>query len=78
VLTNSSAFLVFKPKGKDFPGGPVDRTSPYSAEGVGSIPGREAGLLHALRPKNQNIKNRGHVATSSIKTFKKWSTSKNF
>ena len=56
----------------------MDRTSPYSAEGVGSVPGREAGLLHALRPKNQNIKNRGHVATSSIKTFKKWSTSKNF
>lgn len=51
---------------------------PSSAEGVGSVPGREAGLLHALRPKNQNIKNRGHVATSSIKTFKKWSTSKNF
>ena len=78
VLTNSSAFLVFKHKGKDFPGGPVVRTSPSRAEGVGSIPGRGAGLLHALRPKNQNIKNRGNVVTSSIKTLKNGQHQKNF
>ena len=70
MLTNSSGFLVFKHKGKDFPGGPVVRTVPSSAEGAGSIPGRGAGFLHALGPKNQNIKNKGSVVTSSIKTLK--------
>ena len=70
VLTNSSALLVFKHKGEDFPGGPVVRTSPSSAEGVRSVPGRGAGLLHALGPKNQNMKNRGNVVTSSITTLK--------
>ena len=46
------------------------RTVPSSAEGAGSIPGRGAGFLHALGPKNQNIKNKGSVVTSSIKTLK--------
>ena len=46
------------------------RTSPSSAEGVHSVPGRGAGLLHALGPKNQNIKNRGNVVASSIATLK--------
>ena len=40
----------------DFPGGPVVKTSPSSAGGAGSIPGRGAEIPHAWRPKNQNIK----------------------
>ena len=41
---------------RDFPGGPVVKTSPSNAGGVGSIPGRGAKIPHALRPKNQHIK----------------------
>ena len=32
------------------------KTSPSNAGGAGSIPGRGAKIPHALRPKNQNIK----------------------
>ena len=31
-------------------------TSLFSAEGMGSIPGQEAKIPHASRPKKQNIK----------------------
>ena len=41
---------------RDFPGGPVVKTSPSSAGGVGSIPDRGAKIPHAPRPKNQNRK----------------------
>ena len=44
------------PKTGDVPGGPVVGTSPSSAGGVRSIPGRGAKIPHASRPKNQNIK----------------------
>ena len=40
----------------DFPGGPLVKTSPSNAGGAGSIPGLGAKIPHALRPKNQNIK----------------------
>ena len=40
----------------DFPGGPVVKTSPSNAGGVGSIPGRGDKIPHALRPEKQNIK----------------------
>ena len=40
----------------DFPGGPVVKTSPSNAAGTDSIPGRGAKILHASKPKNQNIK----------------------
>ena len=43
-------------KVQDLPGGPVVKTSPSSAGGAGSIPGRGAKILHAGWPKNQNIK----------------------
>ena len=43
-------------RGRDSPGGPVVKTSSSSAGGVGSIPGRGAKIPHALRPENQNIK----------------------
>ena len=39
-----------------FPAGPVVKTSPSNAGGDGSIPGWGAKIPHALRPKNQNIK----------------------
>ena len=32
------------------------KTSPSNAWGVGSTPGQEAKISHALGPKNQNIK----------------------
>ena len=40
----------------DFPGGPVVKSSPSNAEGVGSIPGWGAKIPRASWPKNQNIK----------------------
>ena len=40
----------------DFPGGPVVKTLPSNAGGVGSIPGWEAKIPHASGPKNQTIK----------------------
>ena len=45
-----------KQEGGDFPGGPVVKTSPSNAVGVGSIPGQGAKIPHALGPKKQNIK----------------------
>ena len=41
---------------RDFPGGPVVKTSPSNAGGEGSTPGRGAKIPHVLWPKNQNIK----------------------
>ena len=38
------------------PGGPVVESSPSSAAGVGSIPGRGAKIPHASWAKEQNIK----------------------
>ena len=40
----------------DFHDGPVVKTSPSNAGGVGSIPGWGAEIPHASWPKNQNIK----------------------
>ena len=47
---------VLTTKYKDFPGGPVVKSSPSSAEGTGSIPGWRAKTVHTSGPKNQNIK----------------------
>ena len=41
---------------RDFPGGPVVKTSPSNAAGVGLIPGPGAKIPHASGPKNQHIK----------------------
>ena len=41
---------------RDFPGGPVVKTSPSSAGRAGLIPGRGARIPHASWPKNQDIK----------------------
>ena len=40
----------------DFPGGPVVKTLPSKVKGESSIPGWGAKILHALWPKNQNMK----------------------
>ena len=48
--------LLFKMLFRDFPGRPVIKTLPSNAGGVGSIPGQEAKIPHASRPKYQNIK----------------------
>ena len=37
-------------------GGPMFKTSPYNPRGAGSIPGWGTKVVHALWPKNQNIK----------------------
>ena len=37
---------------RDVPGGPVAKTSPSSAGGVGSTPSRGAKISHASQPKN--------------------------
>ena len=36
----------------DFPGGPLVKTLPSSAEGASSFPGWGAKIPHALQPKN--------------------------
>ena len=41
---------------RDFPGSPVVKTLPSSAEGMGLISGRGARIPRASWPKNQNIK----------------------
>ena len=40
----------------DFPGSPVVKTWPSNAGVVDLIPGQGAKILHAWRPKNQNVK----------------------
>ena len=40
---------------RGFPGGPVVKTSPSNAGGMGSIPGRRAKIPHVSWPKNQNM-----------------------
>ena len=37
---------------RDFPGGPVVKTSSSNAGGAGSIPGQGVEIPHAWRPKN--------------------------
>ena len=41
---------------RHFPGVPVVKTLPSNAGGVGLIPGLGTKTPHAVRPKNQNIK----------------------
>ena len=41
---------------RDFPSGPVVKTSPSNARGMGLIPGRGSKTPHALRLENQNIR----------------------
>ena len=60
-LLDLSSFMLYKftyiQTSKDFPDSPVVKLLPCNARGVvGSIPGQEAKIAHALGPKNQNIK----------------------
>ena len=47
------------------------KTLPSNAGGAGSILGWGVKIPHALRPKNQNIKNRSITVTNSVKMLKK-------
>ena len=53
----------------DFPGGPVVKTLPSNAGGVGSVSSLGATIPHASQPKNPKGKNRSNIVTNSIKTF---------
>ena len=46
---------MIEKKHRDFPSGPVVKSSPSHSGGVGSIPGQVAKIPHALEPRNQNI-----------------------
>ena len=61
----------------DFPGGPVVKTSPSKAGGVGSIPGQGFKIPHASWPENQNIKQKQYCNKFN-KDFKNGSYQKNF
>ena len=54
---------------RDFPGGPVVKTSPSKAGGICLIPGLGAKIPHASWPKNQNIKQKQHC-NKFMKTLK--------
>ena len=60
----------------DFPGGPVVRTSPCSAGGAGSIPGRGAKIQYTSWSKIQNIKQKQYC-TKLNKDFKNGPHQKN-
>ena len=48
--------MLLRYQDRDFPGGPVVKTSPSNAGGVGLIPGQGAKTLLASQPKSQNKK----------------------
>jgi len=51
----------------DFPGGPMVKTLPSNAYGVGSIPGQGTRILHALWLQKQKTKNKkNHHKTEAI------------
>ena len=56
-----------KKKQKGLSGGPVVKTLPPNAGGVGSTPGRGAKILTVLQAKTQK---RSSIVTNSIETFK--------
>ena len=52
-----ACYVIFKiHSSKDFPGGPVVETPPFSSGYMVSVPDQGAKIPHAWRPKNQNIK----------------------
>ena len=58
----------------NFPGGPLAKTSPSDAEGVGLIPGQGAKISDASCPPPSKKKkpkgNRSSIVANSIKTLK--------
>ena len=57
VLMKQGLKLTFP---REFPGGPVVRTSPNNAMGAGENPGQGARISQAPGPKNQDIKQKQH------------------
>ena len=53
---------------RDFPGGPVVKTSSSNAGGTGSIPGLEAEIPHASQPKTPKNINRSNTETKRSNT----------
>ena len=51
---------------RDFPGGPVVKTSPSNTGAVGSIPDWGAKISHASQWKNRTV----NVVTNSVRTLK--------
>ena len=47
LISHASKVMLKILQARDFPGGPVVKTSPSNAEGVGSIPGQETKIPHA-------------------------------
>ena len=54
VKSRSPGKLQTRKELRDLPGGPVVKTLPFNAGGVGSTPGQGAKIQHALWPKKQN------------------------
>ena len=68
-LCHSNQGEPFKMQLQGFPGGPVVKTLPSSAGGVGSIPDQETKVPDASGPEKQNIKSRSNIVTNSINTL---------
>ena len=49
-------FHIKRKKDRDFPGGPLVKTSPFNAGGSGLIPGQGAMIPHASGPKKTKHK----------------------
>ena len=61
------SYLVYIKNSRDFPGGPVVKTSLSNAEvWVWWFPGWGAKIPHASQPENQKINNRSNIVTNSI------------
>ena len=69
-LKSSHSKLKKKIVTRDFPGGPVVKTSPSNAVGAGSIPSWGIKIPHASWPKHQNIKQKQYCNKFS-EDFKK-------
>ena len=79
-LPEPSPLGIVRRVSRDFPGGPVVKTSLSDSEGASSIPGQGTGppclvAKTTTTTKPQNINSRSNTAANSIKTLK-WSTSK--
>ena len=48
----------------DVPGGPVIKTGPSNAGGMGLIPGREAKIYTCSQPKKKNPQNINNIVTN--------------
>ena len=70
IVSKPKVQVIQKRLMRDFPGGAVVKTSPYSAGGAGLIPGQGAKIPHASQPKHQNIKQKQYCNRFN-KDFKK-------